>query len=70
MITSERPNVSENGRYTISETCKLLGICRDSLRKYTNEGLIRCGFRQCYNHKFYLGRDILIFWDNQQEVFV
>ena len=36
MITSERPNVSENGRYTISETCKLLGICRDSLRKYTN----------------------------------
>ena len=36
MITSIEPVVSLIGRYTVKETCKLSGIHRNSLRKYTD----------------------------------
>ncbi len=41
MITIE-PNVLDTGRYSITETCTALGISRETLRKYTNSGDIRC----------------------------
>lgn len=64
MRTSE-PNVSDKGRYSINQTCQLLNICRDSLRKYTQKGLIRCGYRTLNNRPFYLGSEILRFWREQ-----
>lgn len=65
MITSIEPNVNEAGRYTVTETCLALGIHRNSLRKYTEQGLIKCGFRKQSARKFYTGRDILKFWRAQ-----
>ncbi len=52
--------------YTIAETCELLDIHRDTLRKYTFAGSIRCGFRRCNGRKFYLGSEILRFWKAQK----
>lgn len=34
-MVTEQPNVQPNSRYTVTETCKLLGIHRNSLLKYT-----------------------------------
>lgn len=65
MITSEEPNVSTTGRYSIRQTCELLSIHRNSLCKYTNMGLIKCGFRKATARKFYLGSEILRFWRAQ-----
>lgn len=62
MITAIEPQVSLTGRYSIKETSALLGINRNSLRKYTNLGFIKCGFRRQTARKFYLGSEILNFW--------
>ena len=62
MITSTEPNVAITGRYSIPETCKALGIHRNTLRLYTLEGKIKCGFRKASRKKFYTGAEILKFW--------
>ena len=64
-MSSIEPNIVPAGRYSISETCKALNIHRNSLRKYTESGLIKCGFRKGTAQKFYSGSDILKFWRAQ-----
>jgi predicted site-specific integrase-resolvase len=56
------PAVRLDGRYSIKETCVHLGIHRDTLRKYTDTGEIRCRLRQGGKTKFYLGSEIMKFW--------
>lgn len=65
MITPTEPNVNVTGRYSVTETSAALGIHRNSLRKYTELGLIKCGFRRHTARKFYLGSEILKFWRAQ-----
>lgn len=65
MITPEEPKVSAEGRYSVSQTCKALGIHRNTLRKYTVAGLIKCGFRRETARKFYRGSEIVRFWKAQ-----
>lgn len=60
MIAGE-PKVTETGRYNVTETCTLLGIHRNTLRRYTEQGHIKCGMRRT-GRKFYPGREILKFW--------
>lgn len=62
MITPEEPRVAPTGRYNITDTCRLLGICRNTLRRYTEEGKIKCGFRRSNMRKFYSGMEILKLW--------
>lgn len=65
MLTSLEPSVTVTGRYSVEETCRILTICRDTLRKYTTSGAIKCGFRRENARKFYLGSEILRFWKAQ-----
>ena len=65
MITATEPNVIESGRYSITQTCAALGIHRNTLNRYTESGLIRCGFRKENMRKFYKGSEILRFWRAQ-----
>ena len=65
MITPIEPRVNMTGRYSVSEASEVLGIHRNSLRKYTEQGLIKCGFRRATARKFYLGSEILKFWRAQ-----
>lgn len=62
MITPEEPKVSEKGRYSVKQASEVLGIHRNTLRNYTEAGLIKCGFRKASYRKFYEGREILKFW--------
>lgn len=65
MITAIEPNVSAEGRYSVSQTCIALGIHRNTLHKYTELGLIKCGFRRETARKFYKGSEIVRFWRAQ-----
>ena len=65
MITSTEPMVSAEGRYSVSDTCKVLGIHRNTLRRYTEAGMIKCGFRRETARKFYKGAEIVRFWRAQ-----
>jgi DNA-binding transcriptional MerR regulator len=62
MITCDEPQVTANSRYSIGQTCSILCISRKTLAKYTNAGLIQCGYRKPTLRKFYTGVDILRFW--------
>lgn len=64
-MVTEQPKVQPNSRYTVTETCKLLGIHRNSLRKYTKAGRILAGVRKSTAKKFYLGSEITNFWKKQ-----
>ena len=61
-MRSNEPNILMTSRYTITETSRILGIHRHTLREYTEKGLIRCGFRRANGRKFYLGSEIMRFW--------
>lgn len=61
-MTNIEPQVPDAGRYSIGETCKLLGIHRNTLDKHTNEGFIRCGYRKTNKRRFYKGSEIKRYW--------
>nr|WP_302335256.1 DNA-binding protein [uncultured Prevotella sp.] len=61
-VISNEPKVIATSRYSINETCELLGITRKTLQKYTVFGLIKCGFRKATMKKFYTGLEIMKFW--------
>lgn len=61
-MTNEEPKVADRGRYSTTETAKLLGIGRTTLYKYANAGLIKCGYRRTNNRPFFEGREILRLW--------
>lgn len=61
MITSEQPNVSPTARYTINETCALLGIHRNTLRSYVNAGYIKT-IEKLHGKRF-KGAEIIRFWN-------
>lgn len=65
MVTAIEPKVSDTGRYSVTQTCAVLGIHRSTLSRYTEFGLIRCGFRRGNMRKFYKGSEILRFWRAQ-----
>lgn len=60
MITSQEPVVNPKAKYTIKETCSILGIHRNSLRKYRDEGLIKCSIKN--RSQRYYGFEITRFW--------
>ena len=61
MVTSVQPNINPTSRYTISETCKLLGIYRNTLRSYVNAGYIK-SMQKVHGQRF-KGSEILRFWN-------
>ncbi len=62
MITSVRPNVNATAKYTIKETCTLLGIHRNTLRSYVNAGYIKSTLKT-HGQRF-KGSEILRFWNS------
>lgn len=61
-MTNQEPAVRPTERFSATETANILGIHRNSLRKYTNEGKIRCCFHKTTLRKFYTGATIIAFW--------
>lgn len=62
MITSVEPQVNPTERYTISQTCILLGIHRNTLRSYVNAGYIK-SIQKIHGQRF-KGTEILRFWNS------
>ena len=61
-MVSEEPNVSAAGRCSVTEAAKALGVHRNTLQRYTEAGLIKCGYRRANARKFYCGGEILRLW--------
>ena len=59
-----RQTLPPTRRYTTRETCEILGIHRNTLRRRTEDGSIRCVYMKAGSRMYplYLGRDIMKFW--------
>lgn len=62
-MTSEQPKVLLTGRYTVKQTCEALGICRETLRKHTEQGYISAKHRVTNLRPYYTGKAILAYWN-------
>lgn len=63
MLTRTFPNAVPDRRYSIEETCELLGTSRKSLRKWTNAQLIHAKMHPAEARLFYEGEEINRFWN-------
>ena len=65
-MTNEEPKVADAGRYTMTETCKVLGIQRNTLRRWLQAGKIKDKFRRIDNRKVFEGSEIKKVWSINQ----
>ena len=64
-MPSTKPDVKPEGRYSINETCSILGLkSRNTLRSYVEKGLIKQGTRKANGRPFYLGSEIMKCWSS------
>lgn len=61
MVTSQQPQINPVTRYTINETCLILGIHRNTLRSYVKAGLIKP--TTGITRQRFKGTEILRFWN-------
>lgn len=61
-MNATQPQVNKDARYSIAETCTLLGIHRHTLRAWTEDGKIKSITRKSNGRKAYKGIDILSCW--------
>lgn len=59
MIAPE--NISRSGQYTTAETATLLGVHRNTLRRYVVSGVLKCSYRRGNNRPFFKGADLITF---------
>ena len=61
-MTNVEPKVADAGIYTITETCKALGIHRNTLRRWLQAGKMKVKFRRIDNRKVIEGSEIKKAW--------
>ena len=61
-MTNEEPKVADAGRYTMTETCKVRGIHRNTLRRWLQAGKMKVKFRRIDNRKVIEGAEIKRAW--------
>ena len=61
-MTNIEPTVADAGRYTMTETCKALGIHRNTLRRWVQAGKMKVKFRRIDNRKVIEGAEIKRAW--------
>ena len=56
------PDVQMQGRYSIQDACKILGIARSTLYNHISAGNINVHFWKNNKRPFFFGKDVLAFW--------
>ena len=62
MITANMPEIKATDQLSIGEAAAVLGVHRNTMRRYTEQGLIKCRFRRVTKRRFFLGADIRRCW--------
>lgn len=61
-MKAKEPNVPPTARFSVKQTCAILGICRNTLRRYTQNGLIKENRRMSNLRPYYTGKAIHDCW--------
>lgn len=61
-MTTTLPDIPDAGRYTPKQAAEYLGIHRNTLTNYCNDGKISFGIRKTNGRKFFTGAEIKRVW--------
>lgn len=61
-MTCVAPDVHRDGRYSITESAKALGIDRTTIYRYMEQKLIKFGVHKYNSRRFILGSELIRFW--------
>lgn len=61
-MTTSKPKVDPDGLYTPTQAAKALGVCRHTLLRYADAGLIKYKVRKVSGRRIYKGADIIKCW--------
>ena len=64
-MLSELPRIAVRGRYSVTETAKVMGVDRSTIRRWIECGQMRCGYRQHNKRRFVTGEEIQRFFNAQ-----
>lgn len=62
-MLTELPSIAVRGRYSVTETAKVMGVDRSTIRRWIECGKMRCGYRQCNKRRFVTGEEIQRFFN-------
>lgn len=62
-MTTERPQVSLAGKYSIVQAARILGVDRKTISRKITEGIIAFTTRADNGRKVISGREILKYWE-------
>lgn len=64
-LTMSEPMVNDTDRLNVTQAAAVLGINRSTLRRHSDEGLIKFSVNQRTGYRKYSGRDIKRYWRTQ-----
>lgn len=61
-MVSEKPKIEATSRYSVTQAAKLLGLHRNTIRKYCNAGILNYTFR-IGKKKLIRGKELIELWN-------
>lgn len=61
-MTATEPEVADNGRYTVTQAAKLLGLSKPTIYKHTDSNALKCKIHKATGKKLYSGSELKKFW--------
>ena len=56
------PNIDPHGRYPMTQAAAALGVHRSTLRRWTDQRLVKCSYHRISKRKVYTGAELLRVW--------
>lgn len=63
-MTSEQPNVSKTGKYTVLHASHLMQVAPNTIRNWIKRGQIQCRIRKTTNTIYIEGNELINFFNN------
>lgn len=61
-MTSEIPNVSDNGRYTVCDAARIMNVNRRTIYNWIDKGYLKFGLFRHNGRRFIPGKELIRFW--------
>ncbi len=61
-MTSEIPNVTDSGRYTVCDAARIMNVNRRTIYNWIDKGYLKFGLFRHNGRKFIPGKELIRFW--------
>ena len=61
-MKTTQPDVSPTGRYGVNDTARALGVCKNTVLNWLDNGILRYQVRKSNGRRYVTGMDIIQAW--------